>query len=133
VIAVDTSILVAIAIKEEGHEPFNALLQSRLTLLPVSVIHETHAVLRSRNAVGLVECLDDVLTLPSLTIASFTADHLRFSRDAFDRYGRGRGHPAQLNFGDCLVYATAKLASVPLLFKGNDFIHTDITPAYSPA
>jgi ribonuclease VapC len=48
---------------------------------------------------------------------------------AMARYGRGTGHPAGLNFGDCFSYACAKSAGVPLLFKGQDFIHTDIEPA----
>ncbi|WJH41255.1 type II toxin-antitoxin system VapC family toxin [Aliirhizobium terrae] len=46
---------------------------------------------------------------------------------AFARYGKGRGHPAQLNLADCMSYACAKVQAVPLLFKGNDFSHTDIT------
>jgi len=50
--------------------------------------------------------------------------------DAFSRYGKGRGHPAGLNYGDCLSYAVAKQLGIPLLFKGNDFIHTDITSAF---
>lgn len=45
------------------------------------------------------------------------------------RYGKGSGHPAQLNFGDCLVYAAAKYRDLPLLFVGNDFTHTDVTSA----
>ncbi len=45
--------------------------------------------------------------------------------DAFRRYGKGR-HKAALNFGDCLVYATAKHLDLPLLYKGQDFIHTDL-------
>lgn len=48
---------------------------------------------------------------------------------AFARYGKGQGHPAQLNMGDCFAYAVAKTHNVPLLFTGNDFPHTDITPA----
>lgn len=48
---------------------------------------------------------------------------------AMARYGRGTGHPAKLNFGDCFAYACAKSAGVPLLFKGQDFIHTDIEAA----
>ncbi len=47
-------------------------------------------------------------------------------------YGKGRGHPAQLNFGDCMSYALAKVSGEPLLFKGADFTHTDITPAWLP-
>ena len=48
---------------------------------------------------------------------------------AHARFGRGRGHPAKLNMGDCFAYAVAKAHDVPLLFTGNDFPHTDITPA----
>jgi len=48
--------------------------------------------------------------------------------DAFQRYGKGQGHPAQLNMGDCAVYALAKTTNEPLLFVGNDFSQTDIKP-----
>ncbi len=50
-----------------------------------------------------------------------------------NRYGKGRGHPAQLNFGDCLSYAVARSRNLPLLFKGDDFARTDLVPAYDPA
>ncbi len=53
----------------------------------------------------------------------------KFALDAARRYGRGTGHPARLNFGDCFSYACAKSAGVPLLFTGDDFIHTDINLA----
>ena len=46
--------------------------------------------------------------------------------DAFSRFGKGQGHPAQLNMGDCFAYAVAKNRRVPLLYKGNDFVHTDV-------
>ena len=52
---------------------------------------------------------------------------------AFDHYGKGRGHPAQLNFGDCLSYAVARSRNLPLLFKGDDFRRTDLVPAYDSA
>jgi ribonuclease VapC len=48
---------------------------------------------------------------------------------AATRYGRGSGHPAKLNFGDCMSYAFARYLDAPLLFKGNDFTHTDIPAA----
>ena len=48
------------------------------------------------------------------------------ANDAFDRYGKGTGHQAKLNFGDCLVYAAAKARGLPLLFKGDDFGRTDV-------
>ena len=50
--------------------------------------------------------------------------------DAFSRYGKGLGHKAGLNFGDCLAYAVARTHAAPLLFKGDDFVHTDIEPAH---
>ncbi len=61
-------------------------------------------------------------------IVPFEAAHARAAREAFDRFGRGR-HPAALNFGDCLTYATARVAGMPLLFVGDDFARTDLEPA----
>ncbi len=61
-------------------------------------------------------------------IIPFTRDHLNVAMDAFLRFGRGR-HPAALNFGDCMSYAVARLAGMPLLYTGADFAKTDITAA----
>jgi ribonuclease VapC len=62
-------------------------------------------------------------------IVPLSAYQAELARAAWKRYGRGSGHKAQLNFGDCMAYALARESGEPLLFKGNDFIHTDITPA----
>jgi ribonuclease VapC len=51
--------------------------------------------------------------------------------DAYEKFGKGSGHPAGLNYGDAFAYALAKKFDEPLLFKGEDFIHTDIAPAYA--
>ena len=53
----------------------------------------------------------------------------RFDREAYRDFGRGSGHPARLNFGDCFAYALAKAMDEPLLFKGDDFTQTDIKSA----
>ena len=58
-----------------------------------------------------------------------TAEHAELARTAHRRFGRGSGHPARLNFGDCFAYALAKATGEPLLFKGEDFGHTDIRSA----
>jgi ribonuclease VapC len=58
----------------------------------------------------------------------FGERHWEVAADAFDRYGKGR-HPAGLNFGDCMTYASAYVAGEPLLFIGNDFVRTDLAPA----
>ncbi len=60
---------------------------------------------------------------------SVTLEQAAIAREAYRRYGRGTGHPAALNFGDCFAYAPASATGEPLLFKGNDFTATDITPA----
>ena len=52
----------------------------------------------------------------------------RIAREAYRDFGKGSGHPTRLNFGDCFAYALAKVTGEPLLFKGNDFGHTDIKP-----
>jgi ribonuclease VapC len=58
-----------------------------------------------------------------------TEEHARIGRAAYRDFGRGSRHPARLNYGDCFSYALAKTTGEPLLFKGNDFNHTDLRPA----
>jgi ribonuclease VapC len=76
--------------------------------------------------------LDDLLDELDVVIEPVTEEQARIARTAYRDYGRGSGHPAQLNFGDCFAYALARATGEPLLFKGNDFAHTDITPALEP-
>jgi ribonuclease VapC len=59
----------------------------------------------------------------------FTLEMYRAASSAFQTYGKGRQHPAQLNFGDCMAYALAKVEGIPLLYKGEDFSRTDIRRA----
>ena len=61
-----------------------------------------------------------------VVIEPVTADQARIAREANRRFGRGSGHPARLNFGDCFAYALAKAFGEPLLFVGQDFVHTDV-------
>jgi ribonuclease VapC len=63
------------------------------------------------------------------TVVPLTDEIGRVALDAFDRYGKGRGHPAQLNMGDCFAYACARVEGAPLLYKGDDFGRTDILAA----
>ncbi len=73
--------------------------------------------------------LDRLLTSWQVEITSVTPSQALLARAAHRDFGRGSGHPAQLNLGDCYAYALASETGQPLLFKGNDFAHTDITPA----
>lgn len=73
--------------------------------------------------------LDRLLSLFGICLEPVTAEHARLARIAYRRYGRGTGSPARLNFGDCFSYALAVASGEPLLFVGDDFVHTDVTPA----
>ena len=72
---------------------------------------------------------DDLLREARIVVEPITEPQARIAREAYRDFGRGSGHPARLNFGDCFAYALARATGEPLLFKGNDFVHTDIAPA----
>jgi ribonuclease VapC len=131
---VDTSALLAILNVEDDVERFrqalhiaDAILISSATALEASCV-----AIRSdiRNGpVRLAELLDEI----SPEVWPFDSRQLAAARAANSLYGRGTAHKARLNMGDCFSYALAKTRNLPLLFKGNDFIHTDIEPALKPA
>jgi len=72
---------------------------------------------------------DSLLRDAGITIVAADEMQARIAREAYRDFGKGSGHPAKLNFGDCFAYALAKQTGEPLLFKANDFIHTDVRPA----
>jgi ribonuclease VapC len=90
---------------------------------------ETGMVLRRDESGARQELFEELIVALRLSIAPVTELHARTALEAFRIYGKGRGHSAGLNFGDCLAYALAKVLSEPLLFKGNDFSQTDIESA----
>jgi ribonuclease VapC len=73
--------------------------------------------------------LDQLLAETLSSVVAFDDAQVRLAREAYARYGKGSGSPARLNLGDCFSYALAKTTGQPLLFKGDDFTHTDVTPA----
>lgn len=77
--------------------------------------------------------LRDLVADTLITVEPFGPDQLDIALQARQKFSRGSGHPAKLNFGDCFSYALARTRNLPLLFKGEDFIHTDIEPAMKPA
>ncbi|MBK3395788.1 MULTISPECIES: type II toxin-antitoxin system VapC family toxin [Methylobacterium] len=123
-IVLDTSALVAIALDESESEAF-----SRIIAVNGMALVKTAMVLEARLSAGAEHFLDGLMALPSLRSVDFDHRMVRAARDAFLRFGRGRGHPARLNMGDCMAYAVAKVWRLPLPFKGDDFVHTDLTPA----
>ena len=88
---------------------------------------ETEMVLKAHGAQR--DAFDEFCRRTGLRVVPFTPAQYALAREAHRRFGRGSGHPARLNFGDCFSYALAKDSGEPLLFKGDDFLHTDIEPA----
>ncbi|WP_342372954.1 type II toxin-antitoxin system VapC family toxin [Propioniciclava soli] len=123
---VDSSALVAILKAEPEASSFaRALEESSHTSISAGTLIETGIVVgRTRQ-----EDLDELLRAASVEVVAVDARHAAAARDAWYRYGRGSGSAARLNFGDCFAYAAAKLTGEPLLFKGDDFIHTDVPRA----
>lgn len=72
---------------------------------------------------------DDLVAAVPITVEPVTPRHADIARQAYRDFGKGSGHPARLNFGDCFAYALARATGQPLLFKGVDFSQTDVTSA----
>jgi ribonuclease VapC len=126
---VDSSILVAILLGEPGSEALLArLFQSDSLGLPAPSLPETGIVLTRRLKGDAIAILSDFLQALRIEIIPFSAGHAHAALRAFGQFGKGR-HPAGLNFGDCIVCATARLANCPLFFVGDDFAKTDIAQA----
>jgi ribonuclease VapC len=126
---VDSSALVAILREEPGHEPFlQKALSSDRSMVGATVAFETAMVLSGRWHRDARSTLHGLLRTIGAEIVPFTEEHYEAAVSAFLRYGKGR-HPAGLNFGDCMSYAFARVSGLPLLFIGDDFSKTDITPA----
>lgn len=127
---VDTSAILAIVLEEAEAPSFvERILRSDGALISAGSVIELAAVSTRRFGGALDARIDLVVADLPLAIAPVTSSQAITGRDAYRRYGRGTGHPAQLNFGDCFSYALAKETGEPLLFKGDDFIHTDVTRA----
>lgn len=107
----------------------HAIDGASVRLIAAPILLETTLVLVGDKRDEMIGVLDDFVRLVAIKTVPFTADHAAIARQAFMKYGKGRNHPAALNFGDCISYATAKLEMMPLLFKGDDFRLTDIEPA----
>ena len=123
---VDTSAIIAILLKEPGYE---ALVAKAIQPGPIAVgaptLTEAGIVLTARLGGAGLSMLRRLLQELDIGVVPFGPVHWQVAVDAFDRYGKGR-HPAALNFGDCMSYATASVAKQPLLAIGQDFVHTDL-------
>ena len=124
---VDTSALVAI-INLELDGPFYeaAIEASRINRISAATYLEVSIVIdRSRDPM-VSRRVDEILSIGKFVIEPVTEAQARIAREAYRDFGKGSGHRAALNYGDCFAYALARELNEPLLFKGDDFRHTDI-------
>ena len=127
---VDTSALVAILRYEPERLPFARLLDEAGSLRMSSASYVALSiVIDSRKDVALSREIDELIERFNIVIEPVTPEQARIARQAYRDYGKGSGHPANLNFGDCFSYALARAKREPILFKGDDFIHTDLRSA----
>lgn len=126
-IAVDTSAIIAIAFAEPERARFVEIIQqaNKVLISTVSVV-ESRMVVHGRRGQRAVVLVDDLLRLPMFEVVAPGDAEMNAAYAAFVAFGKGSGHPANLNFGDVFSYALAKVRALPLLFKGDDFSRTDI-------
>ena len=126
----DTSAIVAILADEPDAAIFReALINATSISISAVTVLEAQIVLHSRYGAKAVQQLDEMLENSGITVVPFDGALATTAFDAFRRFGKGQGHPAQLNIIDCAAYALAKSRNEVLLFKGNDFEQTDILAA----
>ena len=127
---VDTSAIVAIARREAEAEAFSDLLEKTPgKLMAAPTYLECAFVLGGVAPNKGVDFLRSLVADTLIALVPFGMDELKVAVAARHRFSRGSGHPAKLNFGDCMAYAVAKAHGVPLLYKGDDFAQTDIASA----
>jgi ribonuclease VapC len=124
---IDTSAILAL-LKEESEQPriIRTIAAHPVRYISSVSILEAHIVISSREHPDLLEAFYKFLREINVIIMPFDEHQSALAIDAFRKFGKGRGNPAQLNMGDCAVYALAKATNEPLLFVGNDFSRTDI-------
>jgi ribonuclease VapC len=127
---IDASALVALLIGEPGSDNLLERLDAADAVVtsPLAIYETVLALMRIRviPRPAAQRELQEWLAAAEIAVIPITDEIGRAALDAFERYGKGRGHPAQLNMGDCFAYGAAVTLGVPLLYKGDDFAETDL-------
>lgn len=127
---IDTSAVVAIVQGEpEGARFYELMAEAAQCRMSAGSSVELAAVAFRRFGPEFDTVSRALLAKLAVEIVSVSVEQAEIGRAAYRRYGRGSGHRACLNFGDCFAYALAKATGEPLLFKGDDFVHTDVAAA----
>jgi ribonuclease VapC len=129
---VDTSALIAI-LRAEPEAPVcvRAIADAQICRISATNFVEAAVVIDGSHDPIASRRFDELCDELQLVIEPVTEAQARIAREAYRDFGKGSGHPAKLNFGDCFAYALAKVAREPLLFNGDNFSRTDVTPAVS--
>jgi ribonuclease VapC len=128
-VIVDASALLAVVLDEpDGRRFAEAIAGAPRARMPAATWFEAALAVDTDGDDTASRRFDEAVRNLQIELIAFTPEHAEQAREARRIYGRKR-HPAQLNFGDCMVYGVAKAEREPLLFKGNDFSKTDIEPA----
>ncbi|MXX11126.1 MAG: type II toxin-antitoxin system VapC family toxin [Nitrospira sp. SB0677_bin_15] len=126
---IDTSALLAILLDEPDAGRYeDAIVAAWPRRMSAIALLEAAMVVESRSGAKAGHELDVLLEKAEVELVPVTSEHVNAARLAWRRFGKGN-HRAALNFGDCFAYALAKTTGEPLLFKGEDFTHTDVEPA----
>ena len=127
---IDSSALIAV-LRAEGDAAIYAAAIEAAQEPRISAVNyvEAAVVIDGRRDPVASRRFDDAVREAGIIIEPLDEDQARTAREAYRDFGRGSGHPARLNFGDCFAYALARCRGEPLLFKGGDFAQTDIAPA----
>lgn len=127
---VDSSAVLAIYLNEPEAPNFTRkLLHASMALISAANYVEVCLKVDRDPDLTKRQKLERIFRDLNLEIVPITVEQAHLARAALQRYGRGSGHAANLNFGDSFAYALSKDTGLPLLFKGEDFIHTDVVPA----
>jgi ribonuclease VapC len=127
---IDSSALIAILRDEPGANVCAIAIEKNVNRrLSAANFVETALVIDGSRDPIASRRFDDLIREAQIVIEPVTEAQVRIAREAYRDFGKGSGHPAKLNFGDCFAYALARTTGEPLLFKGDDFNHTDIVPA----
>lgn len=130
---IDSSVIVAIIRGEPDAAAFEgSIVSAPVRLLSAATFVELSAVIDGSRDPVLSAALDQLLRTMRIEVVPFTVRQAQIAREAYQRFGRGSGHPARLNMGDCFSYALARDLGEPLLFKGRDFALTDIELIVEP-
>jgi ribonuclease VapC len=132
-VIVDTSVIIAMFKREPEAAAFARLIdEAPITRISAGTYVELAVVIDRSGDVVSSSALDPFLVEAGIQVEALTASQARIARTAYQRFGRGNGHPARLNMGDCFSYALARELGEPLLFKGDDFTLTDIEIVTEP-